>query len=97
MTLRKRFHCWILSWSCPNFYEHFPKENKDGDWVAVAIRTTIGSRREKETALVKTGLFDAYIKARALALKWDGKTPYADGEYGIEYAIRRPKENEIFG
>lgn len=80
---------------CPKFWEFYPKEDKEGPWVAVAIRTsTYGSCREIYRELYKKGMCDVYIEARALALRLDGETTKMGDVFGIEWSIRRPFPDE---
>lgn len=89
MKLGTRLRCWLLAQCCPKFWESMPKEDKPGLWDAVALRTSaFGPRREIYTKTVK-GFVNAYVEARSLAPKLDCVTPFADGELGVEWAIRK--------
>ena len=84
---------------CPDFWKSFPVEDKEGPWVACALRTNLFNREGTEiyTRLMPDAtLKEAYVVARKLALKLDNRTPYADGELGINWAIRRPNENDRY-
>ena len=64
--------------------------NEPGPWVACALRTsTFGTRREIYSETVKGNALIAYCKARLLALRLDEETPYADGELGVAWAVRK--------
>lgn len=91
----KKLKCFWLSLWCPKFWEFFPKEDKPSPWVATAIRTsTYGSWREVYREYYEKGMEDAYIEARALAMKLDSETTTTGDIFGIEWAIRRPFPDE---
>lgn len=82
----------FLSTSCPGFYTSMPEEDKPGTWVACAIRTNPFSGGREVYSEEVEGLVSAYVRARELALKLDRETPYADGELGVNWAVRRKEE-----
>lgn len=83
----------LLMWLfCPRYFADMPKDGESGPWVAVAIRHSLGRREEYIWQLVSGDLRAAYKMARWLALKAD----FALGleTRGIEWAVRRPSEQE---
>jgi len=91
MKICTRIKCWMLAGACPNFWRDMP-EDRPGKFVAAALRTNaFGPPREIYTEVVD-GFVNAYIKARSLALKLDLITPYANGELGVQWAIREHKQ-----
>lgn len=94
--LRRKLKLWELSQCCPMFWENFPKTDDPGPWVAVAMTATLRGTQEKVRHLVNDGKQTAYIVAREIALDLDSCTPYCNGDIGIEYALRKPIEGEVY-
>jgi len=96
LTFWQGVRAMLLSCSCPKFWESFPSKDLAGPWMAVALRTNpFRGPCERKTRLVRSGLYEAYIKARSLALDLDRETPCADGEIGVNWAVRRPAPGEM--
>lgn len=68
---------------CPRFVEDMP-EDKDGKWVACAIKVNFCGRYETDAVEVD-GLLNAYEIARWLALKLDWRI---HPSLGVDWAVR---------
>lgn len=79
---------WFFWFSIPRFFRDMPRP-KRGRWVAVAFRTTVFGTRKEVYEKQVNGFLRAYLVARLIAWWADMKTPYADGEIGIEWGIRK--------
>lgn len=87
------------SFYMPGFWKRMPKADDEPNtlFMAVVIRTNpFNGGGEVWWKLVR-GKRKAYLAARWSALMWDWNTPYADGELGIDWALRPPTEDELNG
>lgn len=95
----KRLKRWQLKFrlrrvaiGCPNFWKEFPKENKEGPWVAEAF-TSYFKDVVKNRILVHGDLFNAYVLARQSAYWVDMN---AHPLVGVGYSVRKPIEGESY-
>lgn len=86
----RRLRCMMVAPFAPDFWARFPINNDDkGPWMVEAIVTGIAYSHVRRSELVKGGLWDAYIRARELAVGVDLATPHhPDGEVGVDWRIR---------
>jgi hypothetical protein len=93
---RRRLRCILLAPLARRFWDEFPSHDQPGPWVAEAIVTGISYRHVRKSELVRGGMWDAYIRARDLAVDVDLNTPrHPDGEVGVEWGVRKPTEEEL--
>lgn len=90
-----RFRLWLLSLSCPRFYEDMPTKEVHGEWkVGTIVRGLCYSRVADEETFVGS-LRDAYIRARQLASKRDSRYP-SNAEIGIDWFVNGVKKHDGF-
>jgi hypothetical protein len=85
----RRLRCIFISAFAKDFWKDFPPEDSPGPWVADAIVTGIAFRCVRKSEFIKGGLWDAYIRARELAVEVDWDTPiHPEGEIGVEWGVK---------
>lgn len=84
---------WWLNRQCPNFWKEFPKENKEGPWVAEVFTFHFSKKNVKNRVLIHGSFQHAYVFARELAYEVDCS---AHPDVGVAYDIRRPIEGEAY-
>lgn len=76
----------------PGFFANMPKPQA-GKWVACVIMTSPFRKPCEIKAIEVDGLWKAYVLSRLMALWADITLPYCDGELGVDWGIRKVKEN----
>lgn len=77
---------WPLGFLIPNLYRAYPHSKERGHYRIDVIREAFHDSVVVETEEYIGSLNGAYIRARALALKWDLNS---NRVYGIHYGIKK--------